>query len=721
MAQSILIVEDESIVALDLQSRLNALGFSVQGIAKSGERALEMVTESSPDIVLMDVQLAGSLDGIETARLLREIRPVPVIFLTAYSDQDSIQRAKTSFAYGYLLKPFQERELIITIELALYKFEAELKLRSNRLLLDATLNGIQEGVISIDAAGRVVFMNSAAELMTDVSMEEARGRLLEEIVIPEELDTTEDEPDSWQFIRRPDGSRIPVEVQAHRLTATTDGPVAITVLRDISELRRYRRSLVEAKNAAEAAARAKSIFLSKMSHEFRTPLNGILGMAQLSLEEAIGDPLRGYLQVLKRSAENLLQLVNDILVTAQSGTDIRRTERFSPANLIETIVRSHAFEINRRGLRLVLRVDPRIPANISADPRLVGQILEKLLSNAIKFTRDGYIEVSVTFIDQNVVDAQDTREYFTVHPCRTGAFEPRVVLHVTDTGIGIPDDKIDSVFQDYFQIDDRVNRAVDGAGLGLAVVARLAEEIGAGLSLSSNPGSGSVFRVEIPVPAENPSAAHEQTDKPSAKSSGVVVYTDDALLARSITLHADYLGAEIHTIDIESIRELIRGTAINTEGNVRVVLSAAGYMEIVEDSKLFLSEQAVTIILVDAFTDRTEIRALDGVRTIRYKEPLATSSIHSILFGENDSEDGIVEEVSADRRNAIRDRIFEIVRTEDPVEIGRDLAKLRSSTQDPVLQEILFRLTIAYKRSDTEKAAKILEQLARGDSSTAGG
>lgn len=708
MSQTVLVVEDESIVALDLQSRLTALGFSVVGIAKSGERALELVAETSPNVVLMDVQLTGEIDGIETARRIREAHPVPVIFLTAYSDQESIQRAKISEAYGYLLKPFQERELIIAIELALYKFDAEQRLRTNRLLLDATLNGIWEGVISTDEDNRIVLMNSSAETIIGISEEQARGALLDDVLVTDRVEESADIPDSWRIVQRPDGSRVPVDIQIHRIHESGAGPSAITVLRDISELWRYRRSLLESKNAAEAAARAKSVFLSKMSHELRTPLNGILGMAQLSLEEEIGEPLREYLEVLKQSAENLLQLVNDILVTTSTGTDDSQRERFSPVQLIETIVRSHAFEINRRGLRVALRTDPRIPANVSADPRTIGRMLEKLLSNAIKFTRQGHIEVCVRYIASRQEDDLDADGFFSVLRCKTGRSEPRLVLRVHDTGIGIPRDKIDDVFREYYQLDERVNREAEGAGLGLSIVARLAEQMGAGLSIRSEVERGSTVRVEIPIPTDERST--EMPEPGENDGNTVVVLTDDPLLVRSIEPRAAYLGAEVELVNGAQIIESLRANP-GAVPETRLVLSRSGY----EDLATALKEAPIgtesSVVLVDGFADRTSRSAIDSIRTIRYKEPLTAGTIQSIIRDGASGErlGGPIDD--HDEADNLRSAIFEIVRGDDPVEAGRKLGELRDRTKEPELQEVLFRLSIAFKRADLEKAHTILRQL----------
>ena len=134
----ILVVEDESIVAMDIQSRLQRLGYEVPEVAASGEDALELATEIHPDLVLMDIMLQGDMDGVETAKILYERFGIPAIFLTAYSSESTVQEAMTAHPFGYILKPFNSQDLHRTIEIALYKHQTEKKLREREETLAAT-------------------------------------------------------------------------------------------------------------------------------------------------------------------------------------------------------------------------------------------------------------------------------------------------------------------------------------------------------------------------------------------------------------------------------------------------------------------------------------------------------------------------------------------------------------------------------------------------------
>jgi len=178
----ILIVEDDFIVARDLRHHLTRAGHTVVGVAARGERALPLVVDSSPDLVLMDIRLAGELDGIEVARRIRQIRQIPVVYLTAYADDPTLKRALASEPFGYILKPFEDWQLRTAIETALYRHAAERKLREGERRYAATLACIGDGVIATDVQARITFMNPAGEALTGWSEQQALGAPFSEVV-----------------------------------------------------------------------------------------------------------------------------------------------------------------------------------------------------------------------------------------------------------------------------------------------------------------------------------------------------------------------------------------------------------------------------------------------------------------------------------------------------------------------------------------------------------
>lgn len=187
--ESIMVVEDEGIVAQDLGECLKALGYRVPAIVGTGRDAIAGAEEHQPDLILMDIMLRGDMRGTRAAHLIREKLNIPIIFLTAYSDQDTLHEARITEPYGYLLKPFEESELRATISIALYKNKMDRRAREQRDWLDTVLNSLAEALITTDRIGRITYMNSIAEGLTGWDLPQARTRSLNEIFYLVDADT----------------------------------------------------------------------------------------------------------------------------------------------------------------------------------------------------------------------------------------------------------------------------------------------------------------------------------------------------------------------------------------------------------------------------------------------------------------------------------------------------------------------------------------------------
>jgi PAS domain S-box-containing protein len=178
----ILVVEDESINATLIEYQLNKLGYSIAGIASSGEEAIGLAKENRPDLVLMDIQLEGELDGIETARTIRADLGIPVVYLTSTADEQTIERARSMDSFGYLKKPFREQEVHTTVQMALSKAEMERRIREERKWFATALEWVADAVIAADATGAIHLLNPAASRLTGWDEKHAVGRDLEQIL-----------------------------------------------------------------------------------------------------------------------------------------------------------------------------------------------------------------------------------------------------------------------------------------------------------------------------------------------------------------------------------------------------------------------------------------------------------------------------------------------------------------------------------------------------------
>ncbi len=181
MSVRILVVEDESIVAMDIKHRLESMNYTVPAIISSGEDAVKKIAETKTDLVLMDIVLKGEMDGIDAAQLIKDNFDIPIVYLTAYSDEKTLKRAKITGPFGYIIKPFEDRELHSAIEVALYKHEMETKLKENEKWLSTTLESIGDAVITTDKEGHISYMNPIAQKLTGWKQNEALGESLSNV------------------------------------------------------------------------------------------------------------------------------------------------------------------------------------------------------------------------------------------------------------------------------------------------------------------------------------------------------------------------------------------------------------------------------------------------------------------------------------------------------------------------------------------------------------
>ncbi|NLJ10599.1 MAG: diguanylate cyclase, partial [Treponema sp.] len=180
--ERVLIVEDEKIIALDLQRRLERFGYTICETCSEGVDAIEKAKLHKPDIILMDIMLNGPMDGIEAAKIIKQELRIPVVFLTAYVDDRTLERAKTAEPYGYILKPFKERELYTAIDIALYKFNSEQQIKRQERLFSAILHSVNDGLIAVDNDLTALFLNPIASQISGWTEEEARGRPIHQIL-----------------------------------------------------------------------------------------------------------------------------------------------------------------------------------------------------------------------------------------------------------------------------------------------------------------------------------------------------------------------------------------------------------------------------------------------------------------------------------------------------------------------------------------------------------
>ncbi len=342
--KQILIVEDEGIIAADIQSRLERLGYKGPVIARSGEEALRFARSTPFDLVLMDIRLKGDMDGIATAQMMKSELEAPVVYITAHADEETIDRATRTEPFGYILKPIRDSELRSTVQISIYKNEIERRLRDSEAWLSTTLRSIGEGVIATNKQGEVVFMNPVAEQLTGRSAAHAHGRLLMEVLAlhDESTGAPADNPVADLLAGHAPGGATR-ETLAYTLmsrtgvTATVEVACfenrsdellgAILVLRDIGARRELERRVMQSQRMEAIANLAAGL-----AHDFNNQLTVILGCAD-ELCETLTGAERDRAFEIKHAGSLATTLTSQLLTLSR-----HQAMRLEPLNINTTIV-----------------------------------------------------------------------------------------------------------------------------------------------------------------------------------------------------------------------------------------------------------------------------------------------------------------------------------------------------------------------------------------------
>jgi PAS domain S-box-containing protein len=518
----ILVVEDERIIAINLKESLESLGYTVPAIAASGEQAIEKATEFRPDLVLMDIWLKGTIDGIEAAQQIWDRLKIPTIYVTGHSDQSTVERAKITAPFGYILKPVKEQALYVAIETALQRYERE-------QLLSAILRGIGDGVIVTDKDCRVQFLNQVAESLTGWQLAEARDRELTEVfnIVDEQTqqpvgdvltNVLEQETIIYleeQILLIPkQGKPIPVADSIAPIK-NNNGAIAgaVLVFRDATQQR-----LAQEKNCALERARQLEYdiaelqcldllhdeSLSTASLELPTsPAKIKLAVRILETildqQSLFGSQLRSdvtviarYWQIVQEQGKQKLNLVNDLLDIRAIETEVYPLQltliQFS--DWLPELIQPFAAWAQFQQQRLHINIAPNLPPLVS-DQLSLTRILKELLNNAFQYTPAGEdIGVTVRVLgDGNVETLHATSlrqgKNFTVE------------IQVSNSGVEIPPDELTKIFEPFYRIPSPYSWKQGGTGLGLTMVKTLVHRLQGEIEVMSD-RDGTMFTIFIP-------------------------------------------------------------------------------------------------------------------------------------------------------------------------------------------------------------------------------
>ncbi|WP_392533571.1 ATP-binding protein [Nostoc sp. C117] len=539
----VLIVEDEYILAINLQENLESLGYTVLDIADSGQMAIEKATELLPNLILMDIRLRGEMDGIQAGEQIWLRLQIPIIYVTGHSDKSTVERATLTSPFGYILKPIKEQELYVAIQTALNRYNRE-------QFLTSVLRGMGDGVIVVDTELHVKYINQVAEALTGWQWDEAKDKMLTEIIqlIDEQTQMTVENPiiaalqqktviylGSRVLLVSKNGTTVPVADSATVLR-NNQGRItgAVLVFRDDT-----RRRLIEERNIATERAKQLEIqvaeleklnklkedFLLTTSHEMRTPLSNIkmaISVLEnildrqpvLNADTLVNSEIAGrYLSIMRDQCEQELDLVDDLLHLRMIDADAYPLELtlIQLQNWLPHIVEAFEARVQDKQQMLQISIPPDLPPLVS-DLASLTEIISELLNNACKYTPTNEqirISIEIVHITKNLIN-KDTESsqannlqipFFQITISNSGVeISPEEQSRIFDPFYQISKNRRQEqsqVFDQIYQVGQRDRRQYGGTGLGLALVKRLVQYLQGTIEVTSYQGWTS-FIVQLP-------------------------------------------------------------------------------------------------------------------------------------------------------------------------------------------------------------------------------
>ncbi|MCC5844730.1 MAG: response regulator [Verrucomicrobia bacterium] len=549
--KKILIVEDEVIVSRDIRLQLEMLGYDVIGETRYGEEAVDLTLRLDPDLVLMDIQLGGEMNGIQAGRQIIEETDKPIVFLTAFASGDLFEQAKAISPAGYILKPFEERELRIILEMAVYKqkVEHELRLKSN------ALSAAANAVVITDKTGLIEWANRSFTLNSGYSAEEAFGKR------PGELLKSGKHPpefyqEMWETITRGEvwdgeitNKRKDGTLYQERMTITpifaASGAIThyIAIKQDITQEKALETMYLRAQRLESIGTLAGGI-----AHDLNNILAPILMSGDLLLNETLTPDQRKMVELIHESAKRGADVVRQVLAFAR-GEDGNRTEIQLRHLIVERC------NVSRQTFPKNIQVEEQVPRDlwpVQADPTQIHQVLMNLMINARDaMPKGGTLTVTAC---NRIIDKENR---YLSNELKPG---PCVELTISDTGTGIPPDIIERIFDPFFT----TKAPGKGSGLGLSSAMGILRGHKGALRVNSTPGEGSTFKLFLPADArKNQSPVQPELPHLPAGNQEPVLVVDDE----------------------DSIRWMIRNTLQSLGYRVELARNGQEALEKIQDRK----------------------------------------------------------------------------------------------------------------------------------------
>ncbi|MEH2176989.1 hybrid sensor histidine kinase/response regulator [Nostoc sp.] len=522
----VLVVEDEYILAINLQETLESLGYVVLDIADSAEEAIAKATQLRPNLILMDIRLRGEMDGIQASEQIWHNLQIPIIYVTGHSDKSTVERATLTSPFGYILKPIKEKELYVAIQTALNRYDRE-------QFLSSVLRGMGDGVIVVDTELNIKYINQVAEALTGWQWNEAKEKMLTEVIkiIDEQTQLPIENPiiaalqkettiylGSGVLLVARNGTTIPIADSATPLR-NNSGVItgAVFVFRDDTQRRLTEERNLAAERAQQLEIRVaelqrlnqlKEDFLATTSHEMRTPLSNIK-MAISVLENILdrqgilnsntlppSESVARYLGILREQCEQELELVDNLLHLRMIDADVYPLELTSVQlqNWLPHVAEYFQERAKARQQSLQVSVSPDLPPLVS-DLASLTEIVSELLNNACKYTPpDGQIVLNVQLIYITKSQLDEDAKSSVLNNFQVPYFQ----ITISNSGVIIPKKEQSRIFEPFYRIPESERWQQSGTGLGLTLVKKLVEYLQGTIEVTSSQG-WTTFTVQLPL------------------------------------------------------------------------------------------------------------------------------------------------------------------------------------------------------------------------------
>ncbi|MBN2011608.1 response regulator [candidate division KSB1 bacterium] len=557
----VMVVEDEKITALELQDRLTSSGYHVSAMVSTGEEALEQAQANKPDLALMDIKLKGFMDGVQAAELIRARLDIPIIYLTAYADKETLQRAKITEPFGYILKPFDERELYTTIEMALYKHKMERKLKESEQWFSTTLNSISDAVIATNKDGYITFLNPIAERLTGWSRADAIGESLSKIynVLDEKSSDHQDKESDHDIggvvysefhhtkiliskngtQRLIDDSMAPIQ--------KSDGMIngVVLVFRDISERRKFEQELIKTQKLESLGVLAGGI-----AHDFNNVLTAIIGnisIAKLNLDA--NDDTYKLLMEVENASKRAKSLTRQLLTFSKGGEPVRKL-----VSIKDALRNAASFALKGSSIQGEFSFAPDLMA-IEADEAQLTQAIYNIINNARQ------------------AKPKDSRVLIRAENVKVGleqklAIKPGPYIKVTiiDQGSGIRPEHLTKIFDPYFTTRQ------NASGLGLAISYSIVKKHDGNVLVESVPDKGTKVTIYIPASEEKVAPKRERDYHFPARHGNILVMDDEPLIRNLVKRMLNIMGHSVETANHGQQAIELYSTAMNNGNPYDVVI-----------------------------------------------------------------------------------------------------------------------------------------------------